>query len=211
LDQLAMKVHKTGLQVVIHAMGDRAIGAAVKAFEGLMSRQSVDRNRLRIEQAALLNEQLIKDIERLKIIVSVQPRVVESEFSVWKAVEKLGEQRAKLLFPLRTLLKNGICVVGGSDCPMEPVSPLLGIQAAVARKSFPEERLTVQEALKLYTVNAAFATNEEDSKGSIEMGKLADFTVLSEDPTLIPTRKLADIEVEMTIIDGIIVYQKCDL
>ena len=211
LDQIAMKVHKAGLQVVIHAMGDRAIGAAVKAFEGLMSRQSVDRNRLRMEQAALLNEQLIKDIERLKIIVSVQPKVVESEFSVWKAVENLGEKRAKLLFPIGTLLKNGICVVGGSDSPMEPISPLLGIQAAVSRKPFPEERLTIQEALKLYTLNAAFATNEEDSKGSIEVGKLADFTVLSEDPTLIPTRKLADIEVEMTIIDGIIVHQKCDL
>jgi len=108
-------------------------------------------------------------------------------------------------------MESGICVVGGSDCPMEPLGPLLGIQALVERKSFPEERLTAQEALKLYTVNAAFATNDESVKGSIEVGKLADLTVLSEDPTSIAVEKLGSIEVEMTIVDGVIVYRKCVL
>ena len=211
LNQLALKVHNVGLQVIIHAMGDRAVGVAVKAFEGLLLRDSMEGSRLRLEQASLLNEQLIKDIGRLGIIVSVQPKVIESEFLVWKAVENLGENRAKMLFPLKTLMKSGICVVGGSDCPMEPLSPLLGIQALVERNSFPEERLTAQEALKLYTVNAAFATNEESVKGSIEVAKLADLTVLSEDPTSISVEKLGSIEVEMTIVDGVIVYRKCVL
>jgi predicted amidohydrolase YtcJ len=115
-----------------------------------------------------------------------------------------------MLFPVKTLLEKGICVVGGSDCPMEPLSPLLGIQAAVARKFLPNERLTIEEALRIYTVNAAYATLEENKKGSIEEDKLADLTVLSVDPTSIPASKLGNVEVEMTIIGGRVSFQKPD-
>jgi predicted amidohydrolase YtcJ len=189
-------------------MGDRAVSAALKAFEAVSSRQSSDKSRYRLEQAALLNRQLIQRIRKQEIIVSVQPKVVESEFSVWAATEHLGDARARMLFPLKTLLKKGVCVVGGSDCPMEPLSPLTAIQAAVTRKFYPNERLTVEEALRIYTVNAAYATREENEKGSIEEGKLADLIILSANPTSTPSGKLAEIEVEMTIIGGKTVYQK---
>jgi hypothetical protein len=91
---------------------------------------------------------------------------------------------------------------------MEPLSPLSGIQAAVTRKYFPEERVTVDEALRMYTVNAAYATFEEKLKGSIETGKLADLTVLSSNPQKVVSNKIEKITIAMTIIGGRIVYQK---
>ena len=94
----------------------------------------------------------------------------------------MGAERAKWLHPLKTLLNEGVKVAGGSDCPMEPLNPLLGIQEAVVRESYPEQRLTVEEALRMYTLDAAYCSGEENVKGSIEEGKLADLTVLAADP-----------------------------
>jgi predicted amidohydrolase YtcJ len=129
-----------------------------------------------------------------------------SEFSVYSAVERLGKERARWLYPLKTLLRKGICVCGGSDCPMEPLSPLLGIQSVVARRFFPEEKVTIDEALRMYTVNAAYASSDENVKGSIEEGKFADFTVLSSDPHEVSPSKIGDIAVEMTIVGGKVAY-----
>ena len=109
--------------------------------------------------------------------------MVPTEFEVWSAIEHLGLERAKWLHPLKTLLNQGIKVAGGSDCPMEPLNPLLGMQEAVVRASFPEQRLTVEEALHMYTLDAAYCSCEENVKGSIEEGKLADLTVLSSRPS----------------------------
>jgi predicted amidohydrolase YtcJ len=91
---------------------------------------------------------------------------------------------------------------------MEPLNPLTGIQTATSRKFPPKERITIDDALRLYTVNAAYATLEEDVKGSLEEEKLADLTVLSNDPTSVTPDKLADIKVELTIIGGKLVYQR---
>ena len=161
MNALATKIRKANLQLVIHAMGDKAVDAALNAIEETSGVPLGKALRSRIEQAAVLNERLIERMAKQKVIVSVQPRVVASEFSVWSAVNRLGAERARWLFPLNTLLETGVKVVGGSDCPMEPLSPLLGIQAAVTREFFPEERITVDEALRLYTVDAAYSSFEE--------------------------------------------------
>lgn len=208
LNTLATKVHKANLQLIIHAVGDKAVNAALTAIEATSTAAAGKRPRTRIEQAAVLNEELLARMKKQQVLVSVQPKVVASEFSVWSATDRLGVERAKWLFPLKTLLKNGIRVVSGSDCPMEPLSPLSGIQTAVTRECFPEERVSVDEALGMYTVDAAFASCEETLKGSIEQGKFADFTVLSGDPRTVPPDKIEGINVELTIIGGRIVYQK---
>jgi predicted amidohydrolase YtcJ len=208
MNALAVKVHKASLQLVIHAMGDKAVDTALTAIEETSKDVRGKELRDRIEQAAVLNEELIERMKKQKVIVSVQPRVVNSEFSVWSAAEHLGAERARRLYPIKTLLGEGIRVSGGSDCPMEPLSPLLGIQAAVTREFFPEERITVDEALQIYTLNAAYASFEESIKGSIEEGKLADLTVLYSDPHTVPPSKIEDIKVEMTIIGGRAVYSK---
>ena len=164
--------------------------------------------RNRIEQAAVINEQIVTRIKEQHLIVSIQPGVIASEFSVWNAIDRLGMKRARWFFPIKTLIENGICVVAGSDCPMESLSPLSGIQALATRKLFSEERVSVDEALSMYTVNAAYSSHEEELKGSIEKGKLADITVLTKDPRKVPVDEIEDITVEMTIINGRVVHQK---
>jgi len=208
MDALVAKAHKANFRLVMHAMGDQAINITLTAIEKALREAPRKDHRYRLEHASVLNSELIQRIKELGMMVSVQPKCVLSEFSVWSAVERLGSERARWLYPLKTLIKEGIRVAGGSDCPMEPLSPLQGIQAAVTRQFFPEEQITVDEALRMYTINAAYASFEETVKGSIEEGKLADLTVLSGDPTAVPPSKIGDIKVKMTIIGGKVVYQK---
>jgi hypothetical protein len=99
-------------------------------------------------------------------------------------------------------------VVSGSDCPVEPINPFLGIWAAVARKSFPEERLTLEEALKTYTLNAAFASFEEKDKGTIKVGKYADLTIVEGDLEKAELDKIKEVSVKMVIVNGKIVYKR---
>jgi predicted amidohydrolase YtcJ len=208
MNAAAAKILKAGFQLVIHAVGDKAVDAALTTIERVSRETPRKDARNRIEQAAVLNKGLIERMKMQKAVVSVQPRVVASEFSVWSATEHLGAKRAKWLYPLKTLLKEGIRVVGGSDCPMEPLSPLLGIQAAVTREFIHEERITVGEALRMYTVDAAYSSGEENIKGTVETGKLADLTVLSHNPAKVPPNKIENIKVEMTIVGGKVVYSK---
>jgi len=208
LDMLVAKAHKANIGLVMHAMGDQAIELALSAIEKALVESPKTSHRYRLEHASVLNKELISRIKKLGMIVSVQPKCVISEFSVWSAVDRLGSERARLLYPLKTLIIEGIRVIGGSDCPMEPISPLSGIQAAVTRPFFAEEQITVDEALRMYTVNAAYASSEDAVKGSIEEGKLADLTVLSGDPRTVPPSKIGDIKVTMTIVGGKVVYQK---
>jgi predicted amidohydrolase YtcJ len=207
LDGLVAKAYKANISLAIHAMGDQAIEMTLNAFEKALTETPRKNHRYRIEHASLLNRELIQRIKKLELIVSIQPKVVSSEFSVWSAVDRLGAERARWLYPLKTLFKEGIRVTGGSDCPMEPLNPLLGIQAAVCRQYFPEEGLTVYEALQMYTINAAYASFEENLKGSIDEGKLADLTVLSDDPQTTPLDKLGDITVELTVVGGKVVFE----
>jgi predicted amidohydrolase YtcJ len=204
----AAKITKAGFQVVIHAVGDKAVDAALTTIKEISDEAPLKSARSRIEQAAVLNRELINRMKKQQVIVSVQPCVVASEFSVWSATEHLGPERARWLFPTKTLLKEGVRVVGGSDCPMEPLSPLLGVQTAVTREVFPEERVTIDEALRMYTVDAAYSSNEENVKGSVETGKLADLAVLSRDPFSVPPSEIRDISVELTIVGGRIVFSK---
>lgn len=206
LNALVAKAHKANFSLVMHAMGDQAIGMTLTAIEKALMEVPRKNHRYRIEHASVLNKELIQRIKKLGLMVSIQPKVASSEFSVWSAVDRLGPERAKWLYPLKALIKEGIRVTGGSDCPMEPLSPLLGIQAAVARQFFPEEQITVDEALRMYTVNAAYASFEENLKGSIEEGKLADLTVLSDDPRTTPPSKIGEIKVKMTVVGGKVVY-----
>lgn len=198
------KVLAAGLQPVIHAMGDKAIDTTLKVIEQTKN-QTV---RLRIEQAAVLNKELVKRLKKQNVVVSVQPKVISTEFNVWSAIQRLGVERARWLHPLKTLLNEGVKIAGGSDCPMEPLSPLLGMQEAVLRASFPEQRLTAEEALRMYTVHAAYSSGEENVNGSIEAGKIADLTILSDDPLAVATNEIKDVKIEMTIIDGKVVYSK---
>jgi predicted amidohydrolase YtcJ len=123
-------------------------------------------------------------------------------------------EELKHLYPIRTLLKSGVKVAASSDCPIAPANPLIGIYAACSRTTetnemvLPEEKITPEEALRMYGETAARATFDEGMKGSISPGKLADLAVLSNDPTKAPINEIRDIKVEMTILNGEVVWGK---
>ncbi len=148
-------------------------------------------------------------MKNLGVIASVQPVFIGSN-NDWM-LESLGDKRAtELCERYKTLLDAGVKVIAGSDLPADStMSPLSGIQSAVTRHGFaPEERITVDQAIRLYTINSAYASFEEKMRGSIEVGKLADLVVLSDDPLAIPTNRIGDIKVDMTIVDGEVVYTR---
>ncbi len=202
------KVLASGFQLVVHATGDKAIKYSLDAIEDASKDLPSKNLRHRIEQPAVLNPAIVERLKRQNITLSVQPCVIASEFVVWKAKENLGADRARWLYPLRSLSNAGVNVAAGSDCPMEPLNPLLGIQTAVMSDFHPEERINVDEALRMYTVGGAYASKEEKLKGSIEEGKYADLTVLSSDPFSVPPMNIANIAVEMTVVGGKIVFSK---
>ncbi len=205
LNRLVLKAHRAGWQLAVHAIGDKAIESVIKAFSKALKKFPRENHRHRIEHCSVLNPRLIRRMKRLGLIASVQPHFIVSDFWV---VDRVGMERARWVYPFKTLLKEGVMVASGSDCPVEPISPLLGVWAAVARKSFSEESLTVEEVLKTYTLNAAYASFEEARVGTIEVGKLADLVVLSDDPFRVAPEALRNIGVEMTIVGGKIVYSR---
>ena len=204
----AKKITAAGFQLVIHGVGDQAVDTALNVIAEALGNNAEKKLRCRVEQAAVLTEKLVDRMKKLEVTVSVQPRVIASEFKMWSAINHLGADRARLLFPLKTLFDAGVWVAGGSDCPMEPLNPMLGIQEAVIREPFPEQRLSIEEALRIYTINAAYLSCEEESKGSIDPGKLADFTVLSENPLTSEPYRLSCITVEMSILGGQVIFSK---
>jgi len=205
LNNLILKAHKAGLQLGVHAIGDQAVEAVLKAFEKALKKISRENHRHRIEHCSVLNPKLIRRMKSLGLVASVQPHFIFSDFWV---VDRLGEARARWVYPFKTLVHEGLMVVAGSDCPVEPIDPLLGIWAAVARKSNIEESVSVEEALKMYTLNAACASFDENRKGAIEAGKFADLTVLSDNLYSVSSDKIKDVSVEMVFIDGKMVYAK---
>jgi predicted amidohydrolase YtcJ len=205
LNNLVLKAHEAGLQLAIHAIGDRAADAALKSYKKALKEYPRKNHRHRIEHCSVLNPKLIKRMKHLNIIASVQPHFVISDF--W-AADRVGKTRARWVYPFKTLMREGLVVVSGSDCPVEPIDPLLGIWAAVARKSLAEEGLTVEEALRTYTANAAYASFDEDERGTIAVGKYADLTVLSDDLFGVRPDDIKKIDVEMTIVDGKVIHAR---
>jgi hypothetical protein len=203
LNKLVSKAHGAGLQLAIHAIGDRAIESVLKAFSKALQELPRRDHRHRIEHCSVLNPKLIRSVKRLGLIASVQPHFIVSDFWV---VDRLGKTRARWVYPFKTLMNEGLIVASGSDCPVEPINPLLGIWASTARKNPVEESLTLEEALRTYTLNAAYASFDENKKGTIEVEKLADLTILSRNLFDTSPDDIRNVMVEMTIVDGKVVY-----
>ena len=175
-----------------------ALDAITKADE------SVPRKNLRhrIEHASILNTELIRQMKEAVVVASVQPHFIISD--VWLE-RRLGARRASLAYPFHSLLQAGLTLVGGSDCPVEPLTPLSGIEAAVNRAG--SEAVTVEEAILFYTRNAAYASFEENMKGTIAPGKLADLVILDKDPRKVPASRISKIQVLLTMVGGKFAYE----
>ncbi len=205
-----------GFQVGVHAIGDRAISGVLDAYEGALKKHPKQDHRFRIEHCGINSSEIVSRIKRLGVIPVPQPIFLYGEGESYRA--GLEEKDLKWAYPVRSWLDAGIAVAFSSDCPAtsgeELISPLLGIYVAVTRKTDAgqelglEQRVGVEEAIRAYTMGGAYATFEEGIKGSIEPGKLADLTVISQDPTSVEAEEIKDLSIEMTIIGGRIVYTK---
>ncbi len=202
-----MKVaHNNSLQIIIHAIGDKANRIAMDLYKKLLTEFPRNDPRHRIEHASMLTEDIIFDMAEYGIIASCQPPFINSEY-YWLA-KRIGNERCKYTYPMKSIVHAGVVLASGSDCPIEDPHPILGLHALVTRNSFvPEECLSVEEALKSYTINAAYAAFEEDVKGSIEIGKLANFTILDRNPLKLPKDEIREIQVMETIIRGKTVFK----
>ena len=194
-----------GRQAVFHAIGDRAIRGLIDAVEAAGARHpGLERLRLRIEHAQLIDAADIPRLARLGILVAAQPTALGQPE---KDEALLGPERARRAYPYRSLLDAGVGLSFGSDVPGERrYEPLIAIHWAVNRPS--PERITAREALECYTLGSAYAEFQEQEKGTIRAGKLADLAVLSADPTEVKPERIQDIEVEMTIVGGSVVYER---
>jgi predicted amidohydrolase YtcJ len=205
IDAFVLKAHRAGLQVAMHAVGDGAVEQALRAYEAALAAFPRDDHRHRIEHCEVIREDQILRAQRLGVALAIQPPFNHS----WPHTEyytSLGEERAWKADPVRTLMRPGLLIAGGSDSTVTPLGPLLGVHAAVNHTN-PAERVSVQEALELYTINAARIAFEEREKGSLQVGKLGDFVVLAQDPFAVDPGHIKDIPIDMTVIGGDVVYR----
>jgi len=203
LRRVALKARDSKFQLCIHAIGDKAVDLAVEVLGEVFGTKGCRQLRHRIEHASIVNEKSMKEMRRLGIIASVQPRFIYSD--KW-AEDRLGQRRMPQLYPFASMTKAGIRLTAGSDCPVEDPDPFEGIWSAVARPGLDDrERLTVSEALIAYTKSAAYASFSEDFTGTLAPGNAADMIVLDKDPYESSRESLREIRVVRTMIDGKVV------
>jgi predicted amidohydrolase YtcJ len=203
LNTIISEAHAAGLQAAVHAIGDRAIAMVLDAINEAKKLKPSEDLRHRIEHVSVVNPKLIGRMKRTGLIASVQPHFITSDY--WLQ-QRLGITRAAFTYPLRSMLQNGIRVVGGSDCPVDPLTPLSGIEAAVNRPG-SDEAVSVEDAISFYTRSAAYASFDEDFKGTISPGKYADLVVLAQDPRKVSTSAISKIPILMTMVGGRIAYK----
>ena len=218
VEETAIDGLQYGFQVCSHAIGDRANREVLDRYESAFTElpQLATDHRFRIEHAQHLHPEDIPRFAQLKVIPAMQAIHMSSD-RAW-AIDRLGEQRIKEgAYMWQSLLKSGIPIVNGTDVPVEPLNPIASFYASVTRKTLqgtpdggyePAEKMTREQALRSYTLDAAYGAFEEGIKGSITVGKLADFTIYNQDLMKVAEKELLNTKIAMTIFGGEIVYTK---
>ena len=212
--QIAEDGLRQGYQVCTHAIGDRGNRETLDAYAWALSRQPRTDHRFRVEHAQLIALEDIPRFTQLGVIPSMQPTHCTSDMR-W-AEARVGPKRIAGAYAWAKLRRTGVPIPGGSDFPVESHNPFLGIYAAITRQNaegqplggwYPEERMTREEALRSFTLDAAYAAFEEQQKGSLEPGKLADFVVIDRDIMTCEPRDILETRVLQTVIGGEVVYE----
>lgn len=210
LNELILKVHGAGLQACVHSNGDREIEMVLNALEHALNRQPRANHRHRIEHCSVVTERILQRIKQLGIVAVPHSYIWEHG----DKMEAYGEWRWEWMHAARSMLDAGIPMAAHSDDPVSEANPLLRIQDLVTRASAQgkvygaSQRISAEEALRAWTLGGAFASFDEGRLGSIAVGKLADFVVLSDDPTRVKPNAIKDIAVEKTAIAGRVVWDK---
>jgi predicted amidohydrolase YtcJ len=204
LDKLVYDIHKAGFQVACHSNGDREIDMVLDAIDKALQKLPREDHRHRIEHCSVVNRRILDRVKSLGVVLALHSYVYEHG----DKMEDYGPGRWSMMHPNRSATEMGIVVAGNSDSPVSAAEPLLRIQSMVTRETAegkvygPEQRVSAETAIRIWTMGGAYASFEEDVKGSIEAGKLADFVVLSQDPTEAPPDSIKDINVERTYVGG---------
>jgi hypothetical protein len=205
----------SGLQIAIHAIGDKANKTILDLYEETERRNGPRDRRFRIEHAQHLRQEDIPRFAALHVIASMQP-IHLADDGRW-AEKRVGLEVIRGTYAFRSLLDSGVMVAFGSDWPVAPMIPLLGIDAAVTRRTLdgkhpdgwvPAQKISVEEAVRAFTMGSAYASFEDKIKGSIEPGKLADMAVISDDIFVIAPADLGNAHVDMTIFNGRVIYER---
>lgn len=214
MPEMIAAADKAGLQIMIHAIGDRANATVLDNFSNAEQANGYRDRRFRIEHSQHLRQEDIKRFGRQKVVASMQPfHIIDDGRWAWK---RLDEKRLKGTYAFRTLLDSGGVLAFGSDSPVAPLNPIWGVYAAVTRRTLddknpngwlPEQKISVDETLRAFTWGSAYAEFQENVKGTIEVGKLADFVVLSDDIFTIEPVRIRDVRVMLTVVNGKVVYE----
>ena len=205
---------RAGLQVIIHAIGDRANDNILSIYERVEKENGDRDRRFRIEHAQHLRPQDIPRLARDKVIASMQPYHAIDD-GRW-AEKRIGHERAKTTYAFRSLLDSGAILAFGTDWTVAPLNPMLSIYAAATRRTLdgkhpngwiPEQKISVEEAVRAYTIGSAYAEFQENEKGTIAPGKLGDIVILSRDIFQIDPNEIEKVKVVITIMDGRVVYE----
>ena len=201
-----------GWQLETHAIGDRAIDEVLDSYAAVIQHLALKDHRFRIVHAGISTPAVQKRLRDLNVVVDGNPPFV---YWIGSWFAKYGPERVRWAYPAKSYLENGIAEAAGSDVPVTPISPWWGVWSAVVRREMqsgeilaPEERISIEQALTLYTRNGAYAGFEENSKGSLEAGKLADFIVIDRDPLVVPSDEIKDVKVLQTFVGGRVVYDQ---
>jgi len=210
-----VKADAAGLQLCIHAIGDRAISIVLDLFEDVVKANGPRDRRLRIEHAQHVGPRDFPRFARLGVIASVQPYHAIDD-GRW-AESRIGPERAKTTYAFRTFLDAGVRLALGTDWPVAPLDPMQTLYAAVTRATLdgrhpggwmPEQKVTLAEAISAYTAGAAYAEFQEEDKGTLSPGKLADLVELSEDVFAVPPERIREVRVVRTIVGGSVVFER---
>ena len=205
MDAFILEAHSAGLQIAVHCESDRSIEQVLSAMEKALRAHPRPDHRHRIEHLELPTLNQLHRLARAGIMASMQPAFIPAFIGMnnMEYYEKLlGRPRLGMVHPYRTILDLGIPICGGSDSPVTPYGPLTGVQSAVNHPN-PDQRVTRQEALAMFTSAAAYSAFEEKDKGSIEPGKLADLVVLEGDPLSCHGQEIAGLKVHLTFVAGV--------
>jgi predicted amidohydrolase YtcJ len=221
LNRMATERLAAGFQLGFHAIGDRAAQMALDAFAAAESgpqghaapgATTARDFRLRIEHDQVIAPNQFAQFKKLGAIASVQPNHLLTDMN-W-AESRIGPERAKTSYPWKQFADNGVPLAFGTDYPVEPINPFRGIYAAITRKNetgtkeyFPEQKVTIEQALAAYTIGSAYAEFAEKQKGTLAPGMLADFVVLDRDLTSVAPPEILKMHVLRTVVGGKAVYE----
>jgi hypothetical protein len=214
VEEYARVALKRGYQVNTHAIGDRGIRLTLDAYEKALAAHPSPDPRPRIEHLQCIAKDDVPRLKSLGVIASMQPSHATSD--MYWADERVGTERGQGLYAWRWVIESGALIAAGSDFPVDPEKPLIGIHSALTRQDLkhwpeegwhPEQKMTLDEVLRAYTVNAAYAGYEEKVKGRLVPGLWADLTVLAKDLRAIPPQEIPDVAVTHTIVGGSVVHE----